>query len=301
MNTALLTAIDEQKASGRFAGQENFDRECWKEARQQELTDTFALLDGTLSGAFYMEGKYAQFLDLQSRLPGFRAGNVALVMAQRPDAMDVATFNEWKDRKCSVQAGEKGLKILVPVTYNRESDGQQGVAFRVAAAFDVSQTDAKDRAAPAVPAPDMQKLLSALLRRSPVRVIPDEKLGQDAAWSQTERAVIVQPGLGETAAFAALAREISKAYMKDEHPAYAGAAYGLPELSAAYIVCKRYGVDVSGFDFSHVAEYSDANGFDVKGLQKLLNDARTAANSICEQMELTLHPVKQQEKNQPER
>ncbi len=299
MNANLMNAIQEQNSRKSSRSDSTFDKDAWKEQKQNQLKEVLELADSSVTEVFSSPDEMKRFLDLQSRFTKYRAGNVLLIRAQRPDAIEVDTFEGWKERNVSVNTGEHGFKILTPVTYTRETDGQQAVAFRVTTAFDISQTSAyrepQEDLAP-VASPDVGKLLNALLRRSPVPVEVDANLDKSvaAAFSPSERVILVNPELEDTTAFIAIARAMA-------HADSSIVGKNDPEVvvvseAAAYLVCRQYGVEVESFTFATLADFEDKLGPKTK--QGLLNDARSEALSIAERMELTLHPPKRE---QPER
>ncbi|MGD6757280.1 ArdC-like ssDNA-binding domain-containing protein [Streptomyces sp. BH105] len=90
--------------------------------------------------------------------------NILLILLQCPDATHVAAYREWQTRGRQVRKGEKGIRILAPMTVRRdqdtddendrdEDDKQPRVFFRAVSVFDISQTDPIDPDTPTVPRP----------------------------------------------------------------------------------------------------------------------------------------------------
>lgn len=89
---------------------------------------------------------------------GYSPRNAMLIAMQRPDATDVAPFNEWKDRGRHVRKGEHGIRIMAPAgTYAAKSDdkaasdapeggdkAKEFMRFRAVSVFDIAQTDPSD-------------------------------------------------------------------------------------------------------------------------------------------------------------
>ena len=306
MNTILMNAIQEQSTRKPNRSEAAFDKDAWKEQKQKELKDVMELADWSVTEVFSSPEEFKEYLDLQNNFTKYRAGNVLLIRAQKPDAIEVDTFDGWKQRNVSINTGEHGFKILTAVPYTRDTDGQQGIGFRVATAFDITQTsafkmiqeelatDATAKPDVAVAAaPDVGKLLNALLRRSPVHMETDVNLDKSiaATFSPSERVIIVNPEVDDTTAFIAIAHAMAHA-----ESFIAGKID--PEVvvvseAAAYLVCKKYGVDVESFTFSTLADFQDKLGPKTK--QGLLNDARNLSLGICDRMELTLHPPKREQ------
>ncbi|MDT0264353.1 ArdC-like ssDNA-binding domain-containing protein [Jatrophihabitans lederbergiae] len=123
----------------------------------------------------------AGWLDVAAKFHNYSFNNTLLLLAQKPDATQVAGYNLWQELGRQVVKGEKGLAILAPVTRKIESDetdsatttGPQGaeqvaaepgesaatarrvVGFRPVYVWDVSQTSGDP-----LPAPPMPTLLA---------------------------------------------------------------------------------------------------------------------------------------------
>lgn len=65
--------------------------------------------------------------------------NCARIFTQCPDATDVRGFHAWLKAGRAVQKGQKGIKILAPVTRKQDS-GETVVNVKPAYVFDISQT-----------------------------------------------------------------------------------------------------------------------------------------------------------------
>src|SRR5581483_2713871 len=88
---------------------------------------------------------FRHFLDVQSRFHQYSWGNVALIMAQRPDASRVAGYRTWQSMGRQVVRGEKAIKIVVP-HFKRDEEApddpeRRKVYFSIGNVFDVSQTE----------------------------------------------------------------------------------------------------------------------------------------------------------------
>ena len=105
--------------------------------------------------------QWAAMLVTAVRFPRYSLNNLLLIAAQAPNATRVCGFRAWQQMGRQVRKGEKGIRILAPVTYrtagtvsdpvaapveSTKGDGalaghRQLVGFRVAHVFDVTQTD----------------------------------------------------------------------------------------------------------------------------------------------------------------
>jgi antirestriction protein ArdC len=109
---------------------------------------------------------FQQYLAALGHFHDYSVNNVMLILAQRPDAQRVASFNTWKTLGRHVNKGERGIRILVP-TLHKEVDDESGeeherlVGFRTGTVFDVSQTGGQE-----LPTPPTARLLETVSDRT---------------------------------------------------------------------------------------------------------------------------------------
>src|SRR3954467_13798844 len=87
---------------------------------------------------------FRSYLDVQARFHRYSWSNVALILAQRPDATQVAGYNAWLKMHRFVRRGEKGMRIIVPMRKKVEAEAgedESKLFFGTGAVFDISQTD----------------------------------------------------------------------------------------------------------------------------------------------------------------
>jgi antirestriction protein ArdC len=96
---------------------------------------------------------FRRYLDAQARFHHYSWGNVLLILAQKPEATQVAGYRTWQALGRRVRKGERGIRILIPLRRGQVSvadqDGDDAttraasrpLAFGTAAVFDLSQTE----------------------------------------------------------------------------------------------------------------------------------------------------------------
>ncbi|MDQ2786759.1 MAG: hypothetical protein M3Y58_17355, partial [Chloroflexota bacterium] len=125
------------------------------DARQAKLDATIAVLT-TKVEAIVTGEEYRAYLKLLSRFHTYSANNVALILAQYPDATKVMGYGNkagttgWKSMGRQVRKGETAIRIIRPMhqTIRDENDDtaepvQVLRGFTTATVFDVSQTEGK--------------------------------------------------------------------------------------------------------------------------------------------------------------
>lgn len=97
-----------------------------------------------------------RYLTAMSRFHTYSFGNVLEIARQMPTATRVAGFWAWKNLGRSVNAGEKGIRILAPIVGVRRKKDEEAekditqqntralLGFRNAYVFDISQTSGAD-------------------------------------------------------------------------------------------------------------------------------------------------------------
>lgn len=145
------------------------------------------------------EGQWESFLRFAGNFRTYSANNNLLIYAQCIERglnpTYLAGYSKWKTLGRSVRRGEKGIRIVVPVTRSRgvyrsdepesdfvvvepvESSGEQGpqviCGFRKAYVFDVSQTDGEPLEEPLVAKP-LEGSGSALIKDGLIDILSSE-------------------------------------------------------------------------------------------------------------------------------
>ena len=205
------------------------------------------ITDGIEQGikSLFASGEYAQYLKTMSRFHSYSLNNIMLIYMQKPDATMVAGFGKWKDQfGRHVNKGEKGIKIIAPVLYNKKVEREKRdpqtqmimvdehgepimeeitirvPKFKVTSVFDVTQTDGK-------PLPTLvhdlygnvenfDVFMEAIRRTSPVPmdIIPmsQEEHG-DGYYSLTERHTYIRAGMSEVQTISAAIHEMAHAML----------------------------------------------------------------------------------------
>jgi hypothetical protein len=141
-------------------------------ARREKLEAARSKLAAGIE-AMVKSGRWREYLAFSSRFHHYSFGNTLLIMLQKPDATQVASYRTWERLGRHVQKGARGISIFVPLLARRrpgddppaqEETKQNGagreletgrqnpdlltgttreclVGFKIGTVFDVSQTD----------------------------------------------------------------------------------------------------------------------------------------------------------------
>jgi N-terminal domain of anti-restriction factor ArdC len=162
-----------------------------------------------------------EYLTAMSRFHHYSFGNVLEIARQMPTATRVAGFWTWKNLGRSVNAGEKGIRILAPIVgvkRKKDSEAEKDITkqntrtllgFRNAYVFDISQTNGVDL-------PEMREIsgdpgesidrLAAFLKSQGIQLVYNEKIAPALGMSYGGRIAIL-PGQSKAEEFSTLEHE----------------------------------------------------------------------------------------------
>ena len=133
---------------------------------------------------------------------------------------------------------------------------------------------------------DERQLIRALLSNPPVNIIaadPD-KMPEDkgALFEPEENCIYVRKGMDAEQIFRSLTPELVFAGFANGDQNYDRDEDAFHAYCASYMLCKKYGIDTKGYDFSHAPEFFE--GMEPQEVRAELTKARNAANDISSRM-----------------
>lgn len=213
---------------------------------------------------------FRAYLDVQARFHRYSWANVALILAQRPDATRVAGYNAWLRMRRYVRRGEKAIKIVVPMTKRgagENEDDERQLFFGTGNVFDISQTDGEPLPEVEVPVLTGEQGQELFLRLNllahqeglSVRTGDPEKMPRELMgyYSPADRVILIKqaPMLQMTKT---IAHELGHHFA-----VHAGGkdASTRPEQetvaeSTAYVVCAHFGLDTGERSFPYIATWA---------------------------------------------
>lgn len=259
------------------------------------------------------EQGFQNYLRTQARFHTYSMGNVILILAQKPDATQVAGFHAWRDLGRSVRKGEHGIQILAPMLVKADTAGQSSslvgeqpagdaersvTRFKVAHVFDVSQTDG-------APLPELaistlsgtseagQTLRDCLLEVAKsegltVRMDSTECGAANGFYRRATKEIHVKAGLAVDQQAKTLAHEMG--HHRLGHGGGHGDARSVAEVQAestAFTICVASGLDSTSYSLTYVAGW--ANGKDeserMTAIKSALAPVQRVAHSILTDVE----------------
>lgn len=294
----LLNNPNPEQSGGQLSKEE------YAAKKQAERDAVFTVSDQAAMAVSCDGDKFQQYLDIQSKFDRYSTVNVLLIMAQKPEATRVGSFEFWKEKGGYVKPGQTAISILEPHEYTKE-DGTTGTGYNLKKVFDASQVDTRKVKAP-TPAPTYtdRQLLQALISKAPVKIVGVDAMpdyapkGQGAIFNLSSNEIFVQKGMEFKDTFQSVAQELALAEIgRDpnnvpDNPEFS--AY-----SAAYILCKKYSVDTQNFSFTEAPYVLD--GMDAQAVKGELAQIRNAAENIDRRMVKQLDAVTKAAKEQDAR
>lgn len=277
-------------ANGNTQEKKPFDKNTWKEKKQQERQEVYDLMDKMADEIKADVNKYKEYLNVQGRFDKYSVGNALVITASNPNATQLKEFDDWKESGAFIKKGENGIKILEPGDSYTRADGSSGTSYNVKKMFDISQTTSNQK--PRTISYDDKVKLTALLKDCPVDVkIVDMIPNSDniAEWNKNDNALYVKQG-GETPEiFKQIARELTRVGLEET---------GNTELdnfkciSSSYMLCKKYGIDVSNININSIPEaFKNMSASEVRNeltsMRSVMQDINTRMSAYFETISKT--------------
>lgn len=245
---------------------------------------------------------FQQYLDVQSRFDRYTANNALLIMAQKPEAQKIGDYGYWRDQGAYVKRQERNNPILIMEPgkeYERE-DGSTGTYYNAKKVYDISQTNARDRLQQAQPEITDAQLVRAVVNNPPVAIVAAEpdQMPEDkgALFEPEESCIYVRKGMSAQEIFRNVTPELALAGFADGDKNYDRNEDAFHAYCASYLLCKKYGVDTQGFDFTHAPEFFE--GMEPQEVRGELAKVRDAAGDISSRMAKVLEPNRSQSQRQ---
>ena len=275
-----------------FAAEENdvaepisteYDPEEYQEQKQQERDIVYGMIDQAALNLVEPE-KLKEYLDIQARFDLYRPGNVLLIQTQLPTATRLKSYDDWKAAKAGVRKNQHSLYLLKSGKQYTRDDGTIGQYTDIKKVFDISQTySAQKDNQPMYP--EGRALLKALMNKSPVPAKANEGLPDNigAFYNPEANVIYVRPGMGAPDIFRCLSAELAYAeFARSMGSEYSRENAQFAAYCASYVLCRKYGVDVSVFSFENASYQFE--GKDPKEIRAELSNIREAAGEIGSRM-----------------
>ena len=269
-----------------MAGKRSF-RPLTAEERKARQDESVAIMRAAVAKLQESES-FKAALRFHRRLHKYSFANALLIFGQRRDATYVAGFERWKELGRSVRAGEKAIKIWVPMTTKAKGDdgGPVDVGpnvgaelepttrtfFKLGNVFDVSQTDGPP--VPEYPSPEpltaddprtpelIAALVAVALEEVGAPVTFDPPVGSAKGfYDPTNHRISVSNAEAPLQQAKTLAHELAHAKVHrrgaGEESETRRAIQELEAEATAYLVFEELGLDSSQYTFPYLAGWAE--------------------------------------------
>lgn len=242
-----------------------------KSERSEKVGEALKLLEAGVERIVDGE-EFKRYLRFSSRFHHYSANNVLLILVQRPDAARVAGYKAWQKMGRQVRKGEKGIKILAPVSraFEDEQTGEKAralVGFKIATVFDIAQTDGEPVPAPPMPedldpedpagiARGVYEGLTRLCEAEGVAVeLEDRQRGDYGSYHRKERRIVLNRSLSGMERATTLTHELAHHFLHQED-GRTRAARETEAEGVSFALFSYFGLDTSHFSFAYVARHA---------------------------------------------
>ena len=275
---------------------------------------------------FLDSDKYKDYLTKMSQLNNYSNRNLRLILAQNPEARQVASFKQWKENFGRyVKKGEKALRIFKPMTKIKKDENNQPILdkngkpetvtfFGLVPVFDVSQTEGKEMPKAAevkeqltdLDYANLYRALMAIAKENDVSVRFEEmENNKHGYYSVPENQIVLRSNEMNKA-------QISKTFLHEmahaelhhaDNPQKENLTRSTAELQAesvAYVVSSYYGIDTSEYSFNYLSGWS-ADKETLADLEAQLDIVQQEAKSLMVRMDQALEQLRLSQEKQTKR
>lgn len=274
-----------------------FEKEKWAADKKQEREKVFGIINDAAVQLTSSDEALKAYLDVQSRFDRYSVGNALLISVQMPEATKLADFDTWVKEGAHIEEGSTAITILEPGKEYKKEDGNTGVFWNTKKVFDVSQTNARHEA-PKVSL-DARVMLRALINNAPCKLELSPTLSGpfNAIYNPDKKEIVLRQGLDAPTIFRDLSQELVLAHM--DKGGYSRSACVFTANCASYILCRKNGIPVDNFGFTHKPEgFNYMKGQDVR---TELAKIRDVANTISADMRQYLDAQNRCQKNRDDK
>lgn len=262
------------------------DKKSFAEMKKAELSSAYKLVDNTLEKIFTNEdnSKLIKLLDIYSKFSHLGITNSILIYAQYPTAKEVQTTNYWNEHNFYAKKGQRGFALITKGKQYTKADGSQAYARNLTKYFDVTQTTAPIHVEEPIVYPQ-RTILKALLRSCPItyELFDNSDSEVMAKYIPNDRKIVIQKDLSFedfiksfSTALAMSMLDRGKDFINNER------LYLFEATSVSYLLCKKYNIDTSVFDFEKIP--SEYMSFDNTKIKKSLYEIVDVNKNLQEKM-----------------
>lgn len=235
----------------------------WKE-QNKKRNEAYKKMDSMAFKITKDGNSFEQYLNILSRFEKYSVGNCLLILDKEPNAIQIKSKEDWQDKGYDLNTEANAITILEPY----ETKGKK--YYNPKEEYDVTQTNA--------PIPEEREytsrdILVAILDECKAERIVVDTLQNGEKGSQyveSENKLYMCRGIKQDYLLKTVIQEVAKIEMQGVEN---GTMKEFKTCCISYMICRKYGLDTSKFDFSTLPKgiTSIATGKDIR---KELEDIR---------------------------
>lgn len=275
---------------------------------------------------FLDSDKYRDYLTKMSQLNNYSNRNLRLILAQNPEARQVASFKQWKENFGRyVKKGEKALRIFKPMKKIKKDENNQPILdkngkpetvtfFGLVPVFDVSQTEGKEMPKAAevkeqltdLDYANLYRALMVIAKENDVSVRFEEmENNKHGYYSVQENQIVLRSNeMNKAQIIKTFLHEMAHAELHHaDNPQKENLTRSTAELQAesvAYVVSSYYGIDTSEYSFNYLSGWS-ADKETLADLEAQLDIVQQEAKSLMVRMDQALEQLRLSQEKQTKR
>ena len=275
---------------------------------------------------FLDSDKYKDYLTKMSQLNNYSNRNLRLILAQNPEAKQVASFKQWKENfGRHIKKGEKALRIFKPMTKIKKDENNQPILdkngkpetvtfFGLVPVFDVSQTEGKEMPKAAEVKEQLTDLDYANLYRALMSIAKENDVSvrfeemennKHGYYSVPENQIVLRSNeMNKAQIIKTFLHEMAHAELHHaDNPQKENLTRSTAELQAesvAYVVSSYYGIDTSEYSFNYLSGWS-ADKETLADLEAQLDIVQQEAKSLMVRMDQALEQLRLSQEKQTKR
>ena len=237
--------------------------------------------------------KFKEYLNIQSAFVKYSVGNSLVILEKQPNATQIKDKASWNEKGIELNSGAKGINILEPKVSNNIT------YYNPKTVYEISETNSKE-IKQTIKYGD-RLLLEALLHnctvpRKAVEQLPNGTIGSE--YNKDNNILYVCKNMDRETLFQTLSQEMGNIELLNEEDSN---MKNFISYCTSYMICKKYGIDVSNFNFDNLPQEISSQE-DGKGIRKELEKIRSTFEKVNSRM-LDYFDMNNKDKNKsiPER
>lgn len=269
------------------------EKKAYAEKKKAELAAEYKLIDETAEKIFTRSENPAdiiKLLDIYSKFSYMGINNALLIFAKFPNAQEIHPKKYWEEHNFRAKRGTHSFTLLERGDEYIKKDGSKGYGRNVVKYCDVSQVTAPFRE-PERTEYSSHTLIKALLKSCPIKYENYDPADSTDVWNDNiiakyypnDRVIRIRKNLEYDVFFRHFSTAIVMSMLDRGGDFVSNERLYLFEAKCiSYLLCKRYNIDTSDFDFDDIP--SEYMNYDTTRIKKTLYEITEVSKVINEKM-----------------